>query len=68
MSPGPVATPPLLNSPMPEEARDAMLAQIPMGRIAQPEEVASVVLFLASQDSSFVAGQNLVADGGMSVV
>jgi len=53
---------------MPEEARDAMLAQIPMGRIAQPEEVASVVLFLASQDSSFVAGQNLVADGGMSVV
>jgi NAD(P)-dependent dehydrogenase (short-subunit alcohol dehydrogenase family) len=41
---------------------------IPVGRVGRPEEVASAVLFLASADSSFVAGVELVVDGGMSQV
>jgi NAD(P)-dependent dehydrogenase (short-subunit alcohol dehydrogenase family) len=41
---------------------------IPVGRVGRPEEVASAALFLASDQSSFVAGAELVVDGGMSQV
>jgi NAD(P)-dependent dehydrogenase (short-subunit alcohol dehydrogenase family) len=41
---------------------------IPVGRIGRPEEVASAVLFLASAESSFIAGIELVVDGGMSQI
>jgi NAD(P)-dependent dehydrogenase (short-subunit alcohol dehydrogenase family) len=41
---------------------------IPVGRIGRPEEVASAALFLASAESSFIAGIELVVDGGMSQV
>lgn len=44
---------------------DAMMAQVPMGRIGQPEEVANCALFLASEDSSHMTGSELVVDGGM---
>ncbi len=40
--------------------------RIPMGRAAQPEEVASVIAFLASEDASFVSGVNLPVDGGLT--
>jgi meso-butanediol dehydrogenase / (S,S)-butanediol dehydrogenase / diacetyl reductase len=39
-----------------------------MGRLARPEEVAAAVLFLASEESSFITGHDLVVDGGMSIV
>jgi NAD(P)-dependent dehydrogenase (short-subunit alcohol dehydrogenase family) len=51
-----------------EEFRRHVAQAIPVGRIGRPEEVASAALFLASAESSFVAGVELVVDGGMSQV
>lgn len=51
-----------------DEVRAAVAAQVPVGRIGRPEEVAAAVLFLASDESSFVAGAELVVDGGMSQI
>ena len=45
-----------------------MVSTIPMGRMGEPEEVAKVALFLASDDSSFVTGIELFVDGGRAQV
>ncbi|AHF98535.1 3-ketoacyl-ACP reductase [Halostagnicola larsenii XH-48] len=50
----------------PEEARKEMEAQYPLKRLAEPEEVADAILFLASDEASFVSGHGLVVDGGFS--
>jgi NAD(P)-dependent dehydrogenase (short-subunit alcohol dehydrogenase family) len=47
---------------------DALNKSVPLGRLAEPDEVARAVLFLASSDSSFVAGHELFVDGGVAAV
>lgn len=49
------------------EALAAILARTPMGRIAEPREVATVVAFLAMRESSYVTGQCIAVDGGMTI-
>jgi NAD(P)-dependent dehydrogenase (short-subunit alcohol dehydrogenase family) len=61
--PGPILTP-MLAAEDPEAVR-ALLEVIPMGRGADPDEVSRGVLYLASEDASFVTGAVLVIDGGM---
>lgn len=72
ISPGATLTPGLqglATSPEEEKALVAGLtAQTPLGRIGQPEETAAVVLFLASDDSSFMTGAEVFVDGGMAQV
>ncbi|NLW08668.1 MAG: 3-oxoacyl-[acyl-carrier-protein] reductase [Firmicutes bacterium] len=50
---------------LPEEVKDTILRQIPMGKFGQPEDVAKVVLFLASEAAGYITGQVLRVDGGM---
>ena len=45
----------------------AFIARQPMGRMAQPEEIANLVVYLASDEAAFVTGQTFVIDGGWSV-
>ncbi|WP_374350146.1 3-oxoacyl-ACP reductase FabG [Chitinimonas sp.] len=63
--PGFVATPILKN--MPEKVIEAMEEKVPMRRLAQPEEIASVYTFLASDDASYVNGAVLSVDGGLVI-
>jgi NAD(P)-dependent dehydrogenase (short-subunit alcohol dehydrogenase family) len=48
--------------------KEALTISVPLGRLAEPNEVARAVLFLASSDSSFVAGHELFVDGGVAAV
>jgi len=66
VSPGPIATPPVLQQSA--DAIERMVSTIPMGRMGDPEEVARAVLFLASDDSSFVTGTELFVDGGRAQI
>jgi len=66
LSPGPIDTPMFAEAS--DEVRAALSQQIPLGRLGRPEEVAAAALFLASEQSSFIAGTELVIDGGMSQV
>ncbi len=50
-----------------EAAKAAFIARQPMGRLAQPEEIAAMVVYLASDDSAFMTGQALTIDGGWSL-
>ncbi|MEO0688607.1 MAG: SDR family oxidoreductase, partial [Cyanobacteria bacterium J06649_11] len=47
-----------------ETIAQQLTAAVPMGRMGQPEEIASTVLFLCSDAASYMTGQSLVADGG----
>ncbi|MDD0856796.1 SDR family oxidoreductase [Arthrobacter alpinus] len=66
VAPGYVNTP--LLAGLPEETRAAMLSKQPIGRLAEPEEIAEVIAFLASDRASFMVGAVVSADGGYTAV
>ncbi|MBA3235762.1 MAG: SDR family oxidoreductase [Chloroflexi bacterium] len=49
-------------------SEEAMRSEIPLGRLATPDEIAATILFLASDDASYITGQTLVVDGGWSIL
>lgn len=69
ISPGPVTTPIFGKMGVPAEQIDGLKtsiqSQVPIGRFGEPAEIAKVATFFASDDSSFVLGAELIADGGM---
>jgi len=66
VSPGPINT--SLASRQPRDVIARIVSTIPMGHMGEPEEVAKVTLFLASDDSSFVTGIELFVDGGRAQI
>jgi 2-keto-3-deoxy-L-fuconate dehydrogenase len=71
VAPGTVDTPSLADRinafADPAEARKAFVARQPMGRLAKPEEIAPIVVFLASDESAFATGNVYSVDGGMTI-
>ncbi len=65
VAPGFIATE--MVAAMPENVIDGMKAKVPLGRLGQPSEIASVYAFLASDEASYINGHTLSADGGMTV-
>ena len=52
---------------IPEKALDRIAAQIPLGRLGQPEEIARVVGFLAADESAYITGQIWAVNGGLDM-
>jgi 3-oxoacyl-[acyl-carrier protein] reductase len=65
VAPGYVKT--QLTDVLPEEATAAMIGNTPLGRVAEPQEIAGAVRFLASDDASFITGEVLLVDGGLGM-
>ncbi len=65
VAPGYVAT--RLTDELPEELRQAMLANTPLGRLGTPEDIAGAVRFLCSDGAAFVTGEVLLVDGGLGM-
>jgi 3-oxoacyl-[acyl-carrier protein] reductase len=56
-----------LTDVLPEEAREAMLSNTPLGRLGDPEDIAGAVRFLCSDEASFITGEVLLVDGGLGM-
>jgi 3-oxoacyl-[acyl-carrier protein] reductase len=56
-----------LTDVLPEEAQQAMLANTPLGRLGEPEDVAGAVRFLCSDEAAFITGEVLLVDGGLGM-
>jgi 3-oxoacyl-[acyl-carrier protein] reductase len=56
-----------LTNVLPEEAQQAMLANTPLGRLGEPEDVAGAVRFLCSDEAAFITGEVLLVDGGLGM-
>jgi NAD(P)-dependent dehydrogenase (short-subunit alcohol dehydrogenase family) len=68
LTPGPVETPMIESYEGADKMRQYFSEVIPLGRMGRPIEIANAALFLASDESSFVAGAELVVDGGMTAI
>lgn len=72
ISPGPIDTPMWERFGLPaeilESIRDGVVAKSPIGRYGEADEVAKAALFLASDDASYIVGQEIAVDGGMSLL
>ena len=72
VAPGPILTPIFGRTGLPKEALEefakGIVAQVPMKRFGQPEEVAGTVAFLASQDASYITGVEINVDGGLGQI
>ena len=64
IAPGPIDTPQMRGSTASTEAFDTRGREHPMGRAGRPEEIANMILFLASDEASFVSGSTFLVDGG----
>jgi 3-oxoacyl-[acyl-carrier protein] reductase len=65
VAPGYVAT--RLTDVLPDELKDAMLANTPLGRLGDPEDIAGAVRFLVSDEAAFITGEVLLVDGGLGM-
>jgi len=71
ISPGPVTTPILgkaVGAENEQQVREGITKQVPLGRFGNPEEIARIATFFASDDSTFVLGAELIAGGGMATL
>ena len=76
VSPGPIDTPGLRgfvsglapSEKQTEQVKTSIISNVPLGRMGTPDEVAKVVSFLASDESSFITGIELFVDGGMAQI
>jgi NAD(P)-dependent dehydrogenase (short-subunit alcohol dehydrogenase family) len=66
VAPGPTDT--AMMAVVPADVRDALIAPIPLRRLARPEEVAAAAVFLLSDEASFITGSELHVDGGMAQI
>ena len=66
VAPGFIASP--MTDSIPEAARERVLAQIPIGRVGQADEVAGAVLYLASSQAAYVTGETLHVNGGLAMI
>jgi 3-oxoacyl-[acyl-carrier protein] reductase len=67
IAPGYIETPLLTNAGMKDEMLKQLLTQIPIGRLGQPREVASLAAYLASDDANFIVGQVISLNGGQVI-
>jgi meso-butanediol dehydrogenase/(S,S)-butanediol dehydrogenase/diacetyl reductase len=51
---------------MPQPLKDAYAERVPMRRGARPDEIAAMIVFLATEDASYVTGANIAVDGGLT--
>lgn len=68
IAPGAIDTPMIGAAEIPKEAMDAMLQRVPLKRIGRPEEVSAMVVFLASEEASYITGATFYVDGGWLAV
>jgi NAD(P)-dependent dehydrogenase (short-subunit alcohol dehydrogenase family) len=69
ITPGPTDTPALSGlTPTPEQFKQQPATRVPLGRLGRPEEIAAAVAFLASEQSGFITGSSLYADGGLNQI